>query len=83
MKLFHWTADPSSMKKQEMLHFPLNCCDSTRNVVNAEKEGKQGGKCLLLHLLGETVEGVRVDRVDLVVVQRQPGHLQSKDQLYQ
>ena len=43
--------------------------------MNAEKEGKQGGKCLLFHLLGESVEGVRVDRVDLVVVQRQPGHL--------
>ena len=35
--------------------------------------GKEPG-----HLLGETVEGVGVDLVDLVVVQRQPRHLRFK-----
>ena len=66
------------MKKQEIFHFSLNLLgNSTRNVVNAWKEGKQGGGECLLHLLGQAVEGVRVDRVDLVVVQRQPGHLPS------
>ena len=77
MKLFHWTADPSSMKKQEMFPFPIEllgfnekCCECGEG-----RKARRRGECLLLHLLGEPVEGVRVDRVDLVVVQGQPGHL--------
>ena len=66
------------MKKQKTFHSPLNLWNSTRNVVNAEKDWKQGdGECLL-DLLGESIEGVGVDFFDLVVVQGQPGHLASK-----
>ena len=53
--------------------FSIECVGIQREMGCECGEGKQGGECL--NLLGEPVEGVRVDRVDLVVVQRQPGHL--------
>ena len=69
LKLFHWTG-PSSVRKT-----------GGQAQVEAEKEGKQGWARSARHLLGQTVEGVRVDLVDLVVVQRQPRHLHFKSQL--
>ena len=68
LKLFHWTS-ASSVKKT-----------GGQAQVEAEKEGKQGWASAR-HLLGQTVEGIRVDLVDLVVVQRQPRHLHFKSQL--
>ena len=62
LKLFHWTG-PRRLVGPKL---------KQRRKESKDGQGEPG------HLLGETVEGVGVDLVDLVVVQRQPRHLHFK-----
>ena len=82
---------PGEVLPIELVGFNEKCCECREGVkarrwqlptplVRFVPQWKVGwGNWLLLHLPGESVEGVRVDCVDLVVVQRQTDHLTITD----